>query len=100
MSLWPRLLEALEEGPGTAAEIALELGLDSRLVSVNLRALWAAGRLAREPYFTEPAPALPPRRHADGYYRTTRPRRKGRRLWQYSVLDADLVSAPMAGARR
>lgn len=48
MPLWPRILKALEDGPGTAAEIAVELGLDSRLVSVNLRAMWVAKQLARE----------------------------------------------------
>lgn len=48
MTLWPRILTALEDGPGTAAEIAVELGLDSRLVSVNLRAMWVLKQLTRE----------------------------------------------------
>jgi hypothetical protein len=48
MNLWPQLLDALEDGPGTAAEIAVELGLDSRLVSVNLRAMWVLKQLTRE----------------------------------------------------
>ena len=84
MTLWPRILEALEDGPGTASEIAAELGLDSRLVSVNLRALWVEGHVTRRlSHLPEPLP------------------QNGRRtVWMYSVLDADLVSAPMAGARR
>jgi hypothetical protein len=48
MTLWPRIREVLLDGPGTAAEIAVELGLDSRLVSVNLREMWLQKQLARE----------------------------------------------------
>jgi len=71
MTLWPRILKALEDGPGTAAEIAVELGLDSRLVSVNLRAMWVLKQLTRELLQLSDPPA-----------------RGGRRtVWVYSRLD-------------
>jgi hypothetical protein len=99
MSLWPRILTALEDGPGTAAEIALELGLDSRLVGVNLRAMWVAGYVRRERHFVA-STSVPVRRlRADGYCRLDKPRRVNCRLWMYAGLDADLVRAPVAGAR-
>ena len=61
MTLWPRIREALEDGPGTAAEIAVELGLDSRLVSVNLRAMWIGGHVVRERIRREVGPLGGPR---------------------------------------
>ena len=71
MSLWPQLLDALEDGPGTAAEIAVELGLDSRLVSVNLRAMWVLKQLTRELLEVADPSALGGRRT----------------VWMYSRLD-------------
>lgn len=71
MTLWPRILDALEDGPGTAAEIAVELGLDSRLVSVNLRAMWVLKQLTRELIQVAEPSALGGRRT----------------VWMYSRLD-------------
>ena len=48
MSLWPRILMALEDGPGTAMDVALELEIDSKRAAVNLREMWLQKRLVRE----------------------------------------------------
>ena len=70
MTLWPRLREALADGPGTAGEVAAELGLDSRHVAVNLRAMWLQGKLTRELFHpSERGPSI------------------RRSVWMYSVLD-------------
>lgn len=46
-----RQVEAvLAEGPGTAMDVAIELERDSRRTGAYLRALWARGLLARQPY--------------------------------------------------
>ena len=83
MSLWPRILDVLADGPGTAAEVAADLELDSRHVAVNLRAMWVWGKLTRELFHpSERGPSI------------------RRSVWMYSVLDADLVKAPRASARR
>jgi len=92
VTLWPRLLEVLKDGPGTAAEIALELELDSRRIAVNLREMWLAGYLTREKH--HPVSQLYARRGSK-----TLSSRRRRVLWRYG-LDADLVRAPMVEARR
>jgi len=70
MSLWPKLREVLADGPGTAGEVAAELGLDSRHVAVNLREMWLQGKLARE-----------------RFHGIERPRGGPRRVWCYALLD-------------
>jgi hypothetical protein len=42
---------ALADGPGTAADIATELGRDSQLTGAYLRELWYRGKLARRPFY-------------------------------------------------
>lgn len=70
MSLWLQLLDVLADGPGTAMDVATELGLDSRHVAVNLRELWLQGKLARELFHpSERGPSI------------------RRSVWMYSVLD-------------
>ena len=70
MSLWPRILTALEDGPGTAMDVAIELDLDSRHVAVNLREMWLQGKLARELFHpSERGPSI------------------RRSVWMYSRLD-------------
>ena len=70
MSLWPKLREVLADGPGTAGEVAAELGLDSRHVAVNLRELWLQGKLARELFHpSERGPSI------------------RRSVWMYALLD-------------
>ncbi len=70
MKLWPRILAALEDGPGTAMDVALELELDSRHVAVNLREMWMQKRLARELFHpSERGPSI------------------RRSVWMYSRLD-------------
>lgn len=51
MTLRQRIERALADGPGTAMEIALALGRDSRLTGAYLRYLWRVGVLARQPYY-------------------------------------------------
>lgn len=70
MSLWPRILTALEDGPGTAMDVALELGIDSKRAAVNLREMWLQKRLARELFHpSERGPSI------------------RRSVWMYSRLD-------------
>ena len=52
---------ALADGPGTAADIATELGRDSRLTGAYLRDLWHRGLLARQPFY--PPERGPSKRH-------------------------------------
>lgn len=70
MSLWPRLREVLADGPGTAGEVAVDLGLDVKRVSVNLREMWLQGKLTRE-----------------RFHGAERPRGGPRRVWCYALLD-------------
>lgn len=70
MTLWPRIREALRDGPGTAMDVAIELGLDSRHVAVNLREMWLQGKLARELFHpSERGPSI------------------RRSVWMYALLD-------------
>lgn len=48
-----RILRALQDGPGVAMDIALELGMDSRHIGIHLRYLWLQGRVTREPFPAE-----------------------------------------------
>lgn len=41
------ILRLLLDGPGTAAEISAETGIDKRSCAHNLRCLWVAGRIDR-----------------------------------------------------
>lgn len=50
---------ALADGPGTAMDVAIELGRDSRLTGAYLRDLWHRGKLARQPYYpSERGPSI------------------------------------------
>ena len=87
MSLWPRIVKALEAGPGTASEIAAELGADSRYIGVNLREMYVAGYLSRERHHPLTELRTERRMRRDGYERTEHCRRGGRVLWRYALLD-------------
>lgn len=50
MTLRQRIEHALADGPGTAADIALELGRNSRQLNGYLRDLWLRGHLTRSLY--------------------------------------------------
>jgi predicted ArsR family transcriptional regulator len=70
VTLWPRICEVLADGPGTAAEVAADLGVGAKQASVNLREMWLQGKLTRE-----------------RFHGIERPRGGPRRVWMYALLD-------------
>lgn len=70
VTLRRRIERALADGPGTAMEIALALGRDSRRLNAYLRDLWLRGHLTRSLY--HPPERAPSVRH---------------RVWMYAVKE-------------